>query len=256
MSAEAFSSGPVPAIDPVVAARMSESIRVEGLERALGTYFAEFRLALVQAGEKTPDRGPGAASAGRRGTELVALGAEEVGGDVVTALTQFSAAALSQTERLQLAQSLIATVTDADADANANADGSGPRATARRSVLDALEVIDSKEVATILAPTSEPIRSVAQKRRKAGELIGLPIGTRPDYRYPLFQFDRARHQIYDLVKYANRRLAVAEDPYGAASWWLTATEILDGRSPLEDLEAGELTEIAIDNVLDVARRGM
>lgn len=248
MSAEAFSSGPVPAIDPVVVARMSESIRVEGLERALGTYFAEFRLALVQASEKTPGPGPGAASAGRRGHRLTALGAEEAGGDVVTALTQFSAAALSQTERLQLAQSLIATVTDTH--------DTGPRATARRSVLDALEVIDSKEVAAILAPTSEPIRSVAQKRRKAGELIGLPIGTRPDYRYPLFQFDRARHQIHDLVKYANRRLAVADDPYGAASWWLTATEILDGRSPLEDLEAGELTEIAIDNVLDVARRGM
>ncbi|MGV9868929.1 hypothetical protein [Rhodococcus koreensis] len=244
MSAEAFSSGPAPGIDPVVVARMSESIRIEGLERALGTYFAEFRLALVQASGKASDPG---LRASRRDTELMALGAEEEGGDVVTALTQFSAAALSQTERLQLAQSLIATVTDGDA---------GPRASARRSVLDALEVIDSKEVATILAPTSEPIRSVAQKRRKAGELIGLPIGARPDYRYPLFQFDRARHQIYDLVKYANRRLAVAEDPYGAAAWWLTATEILDGRSPLEDLEAGELTEIAIDNVLDVARRGM
>ena len=243
MSAEAFSSGPAPAIDPVVVARMSESIRVEGLERALGTYFAEFRLALVQAGGNAPDPGP---RAGRRGTELTAPGAEGASGDVVTALTQFSAAALSQTERLQLAQSLIATVTD----------DVSPRATARRSVLDALEVIDSKEVATILAPTSEPIRSVAQKRRKAGELIGLPIGARPDYRYPLFQFDRARHQIYDLVKYANRQLAVAQDPYGAASWWLTGTEILDGRSPLEDLEAGELTEIAIDNVLDVARRGM
>ncbi|MFV9454781.1 hypothetical protein ACNJ7E_15215 [Rhodococcus sp. NM-2] len=252
MSAEAFSSGPVPGIDPVVVARMSESIRVEGLERALGTYFAEFRLALVQASGKTPESGPGPARAGRAGPELTSLGAEEAGGDVVTALTRFSAAALSQTERLQLAQSLIATVTDTDTDT----DDTGPRASARRSVLDALEVIDSKEVATILAPTSEPIRSVAQKRRKAGELIGLPIGARPDYRYPLFQFDRDRHQIYDLVKYANRRLAVAEDPYGAASWWLTATEILDGRSPLEDLEAGELTEIAIDNVLDVARRGM
>ncbi|MFD6064147.1 hypothetical protein [Rhodococcus wratislaviensis] len=245
MSAEAFSSGPAPAIDPVVVARMSESIRVEGLERALGTYFAEFRLALVQAGGNAPEPGP---RAGRRGTEPTALGAVEAGGDVVTALTRFSAAALSQTERLQLAQSLIATVTDADA--------VSPLATARRSVLDALEVIDSKEVATILAPTSEPIRSVAQKRRKAGELIGLPIGARPDYRYPLFQFDPNRHKIHDLVKYANRRLAVANDPYGAASWWLTATNILDGRSPLEDLEAGELTEIAIDNVLDVARRGM
>lgn len=47
---------------------------------------------------------------------------------------------------------------------------------------------------------AEPIRSVAQKRRKVGELIGLPIGTCPDYRYPVFQFNRTRHKIYDLVK--------------------------------------------------------
>lgn len=58
------------------------------------------------------------------------------------------------------------------------------------------------------------------------------------------------------MKYANRRLAVAQGLYGAASWWPTGTDILDGRSPLEDLEAGELTEIAGDNVPDTARRGM
>lgn len=49
---------------------------------------------------------------------------------------------------------------------------------------------------------------------------------------------------------------MARDPYDAASWWLTGTEIRDGRSPLEDLEAGELTEIAGDSVLDTVRRGM
>ncbi|GAA3131074.1 hypothetical protein GCM10020255_004850 [Rhodococcus baikonurensis] len=127
---------------------------------------------------------------------------------------------------------------------------------ARESILDALDVVDSKGVARILAPTSEAPRSVAQKRRKAGELIGLPIGARPNYRYLVFQFDTERHKIHDVVRHANLRLHVENDPYGAASWWMTTTELLDGNSPLEDLEAGQLTEIAVDNVLDYARRGM
>lgn len=128
--------------------------------------------------------------------------------------------------------------------------------TAKKSILDSLEMVDSKEVARILAPTSEANRSVAQKRRAAGDLIGLPIGTRPNYLYPAFQFDTQRHKIHDVVRHANRRLYVDRDPYGAASWWLTPVDFLDGNCPLEDLEAGNLTVIAVDNVIDHARQGM
>ncbi|WP_237211169.1 hypothetical protein [Rhodococcus ruber] len=127
---------------------------------------------------------------------------------------------------------------------------------AKKLILDSLVVIDSTEVARILAPTATSTRSVAQKRRAAGELIGLPVGARPDYLYPVFQFDTCRHKIYDVVRHANRRLFVDKDPYGAASWWLTATDMLDGNSPLEDLEAGQFTEIAVDNVIDHARQGI
>ncbi|RDI17265.1 hypothetical protein DEU38_123101 [Rhodococcus sp. AG1013] len=128
---------------------------------------------------------------------------------------------------------------------------------AKRLILDSLVVVDSTEVARILAPTAAASTlSVAQKRRLAGELIGLPVGARPNYLYPLFQFDTGPHKIHDVVRHANRRLFVNEDPYGAASWWLTPTDMLDGNSPLEDLEAGQLTEIAVDNVIDHARQGM
>lgn len=126
----------------------------------------------------------------------------------------------------------------------------------KESILDSFELHDSMDVAGILEPTSARTRSVAQKRRNAGDLIGLPTGTRPDYKYPAFQLDRAQHRIHPLVRYANGRLDVENDPYGAASWWLTPTDILDGRSPLEDFQSGDLTEIAIDNILDTARRGM
>ncbi|SDC56503.1 hypothetical protein [Rhodococcus tukisamuensis] len=172
-------------------------------------------------------------------------------GDLVAAFTELGVTALTAQQRLQLAQDLIGTVTGGDDHAQERA-----RAEGRDSILDSFQLIDSLAVAAILAPTSAPTRSVAQKRRKAGDLIGLPIGTRPDYRYPAFQLDTQQHRIHPLVRHANQRLDVENDPYGAASWWLTPTDILDGRSPLEDLEAGDLTEIAIDNILDTARRGM
>ncbi|QDQ98684.1 hypothetical protein [Tomitella fengzijianii] len=170
---------------------------------------------------------------------------------LVSVFVDLGVATLSEQQRLELAQDLIGTVTGHDADRREKA-----RAEGRESIFSAFDVLDSKEVSRILAPTSAPARSVAQKRRKAGELIGLPVGKRPDFRYPDFQFDRAQQRVRSLVAHANRRLDVANDPYGAASWWLTPADVLDDRSPLEDLEAGILTEVAIDNVLDDVRRGM
>ncbi|WP_137875452.1 hypothetical protein [Rhodococcus sp. Q] len=127
---------------------------------------------------------------------------------------------------------------------------------AKGLILDSLVVVDSTEVTRILASTASSIPSTAQKCRLAVDLIGLPVGARPNYLYPVFQFDARRHKIHDVVRHANRRLYVDADPYGAASWWLTASDMLDGNSPLEDLESGQLTEIAVDNLIDHARHGM
>lgn len=193
----------------------------------------------------------------------------------IDAVAELATETLSAAERLQLARLLLATVTTDVTDApdgagivtsgtevrgDSNSRSAGNRQAdldaAKESVLESLEVIDSKEVARILAPTGTAVRSVAQKRRAAGDLIGLPVGTRPNYLYPVFQFDTTHHKIRDVVRHANRRLHVTTDPYGAASWWLTAHDLIDGNSPLEDLEAGQLTEIAVDNIIDDARRGM
>lgn len=187
----------------------------------------------------------------------------------VESIAEVAVISLSMPERLELARVLLTTVADETTvtdpvrldtqvrprpqtdpeEAATSSDG-------RTSVLTALATLGSTEVAEILAPTGEPIRSVAQKRRKNGELIGLPVGKRPNYHYPAFQFDRERHKIHDVVIHTNRRLAVDRDPYGAASWWMTPTDLLDGKTPLEDLEAGDFTEVAADNIIDMARRGM
>lgn len=170
-------------------------------------------------------------------------------GDIITRIGVWT---LSSRQRLVVAQNLIGSVAEeGEEDSRERV-----RSTGRESILERFALLSPLDVSRILAPTSKPTRSVAQKRRAVGELIGLPVGARPDYHYPDFQLDAATHQIKPLVKYANKRLDAKADPYGAASWWLTASDLLDGHSPLEELENGQLTEIAVDNLLDAARRGM
>lgn len=244
MAADALSAAGA-ARDPIDAAATVEvyaaEIAVAGAERTVRSNLALLTAALHKVGGRP-------VFVTRR---TAARAASSVQDDLVAAFTELGMTTLTEQQRLQLAQDLIGTVTGHN-----DSPRERTRAEGRESLLESFELLDSMDVSDVLAPTSAPTRSVAQKRRKAGDLIGLPIGTRPDYRYPAFQLDRAQHRIHPLVKHANNRLDVENDPYGAASWWLTTTEILDGRSPLEDLEAGDLTEIAIDNVLDTARRGM
>lgn len=156
---------------------------------------------------------------------------------------------LPHTTRVELLQSMVLVLSGEYRNGPADDLSKG-----EQSVFDRLATLTSSEVGRILSPSSAGNRAVAQKKRQAGELIGLPVGSRPDYRYPEFQLDRDNHKVKDLVVYANKKIRALDDPYGAASWWLTKSDLLDGRSPLEDLDAGDLTEIAIDNLTGV--RGM
>ncbi|MDS1116341.1 hypothetical protein RD149_21590 [Gordonia westfalica] len=76
------------------------------------------------------------------------------------------------------------------------------------------------------------------------------------YLYPAFQLDCHEHRIHPIAAYANCALHAADDPYGVASWWLTATELLDGNSPFNELISGALTDIAVDNILADQQSGM
>lgn len=263
MAIDTDASGTVAQDEAVVATALMNSIRTCGVRRATGAYVTGWKKVLAASGLPRNHTIPAGAwqilhlhhaTQHSRDSE-----------DTVEAVAELAAETLSAQERLQLAQFLIATVEFNDNDTHAidrsvaeivTSNQKTDLESAKKSVLDSLEVIDSKEVARILAPTGAAVRSVAQKRRTAGDLIGLPVGSRPNYRFPIFQFDTQRHKIHDVVVHANRRLDVNEDPYGAASWWLTPVDLLDGNSPLEDLEAGDLTEIAVDNVIDHARQGM
>ncbi|WP_179377538.1 hypothetical protein [Rhodococcus sp. ACS1] len=43
---------------------------------------------------------------------------------------------------------------------------------------------------------------------------------------------------------------------GVTSWWRTPSDILDGRTPLQELEDGDLTEVAVDNSDQRGQTGM
>ncbi|PBC47346.1 hypothetical protein [Rhodococcus sp. ACPA1] len=126
----------------------------------------------------------------------------------------------------------------------------------RQSLLEKVATLKAGEAGRVLAPRAGESRTLVKKLRDEGVLLGLPLGRRPDYHYPEFQFDTVHHRVWPIVAYANRRLGAAEDPWGVTSWWRTPSDILDGRTPLQDLEEGDLTEIAVDNMISVAEQGM
>ncbi|WP_158307403.1 hypothetical protein [Hoyosella subflava] len=58
------------------------------------------------------------------------------------------------------------------------------------------------------------------------------------------------------MAHANQLIGAASDPWGAASWWLTPAEPLDGATPLTLLESGRLTEQQVDAAVLWAQRAM
>lgn len=84
--------------------------------------------------------------------------------------------------------------------------------------------------------TEEPavsLDSVAETTESASELIVLGVG--PDAIVPEFQLvdGRVRHSVAKV----NQILGSIEDPYGVFYWWTEPNSRLDGRSPVELLEA-------------------
>lgn len=158
---------------------------------------------------------------------------------------------LTPDDRLELATRLID---------SARQDPVGQRDAARKkahqSIFQRLETLSSSEVGEILSSSGNRNRTIAGEQRKKGKIIGLPSGSRPDYLYPSFQFDVEERRVKPLVEYANQHILPLEDPFGAASWWLIKRSIFGGKSLLDHLEDGTLTEKGIDNVLKLSDRGM
>lgn len=82
-------------------------------------------------------------------------------------------------------------------------------------------------------------RQAVDKRRRAGQLIGLPLGRR-GYAYPAWQFDR-----HGTIPGLEPVLAALEghDPWMRAIFMLAGNARMDDRTPLEMLRRGEVGKV-------------
>lgn len=117
----------------------------------------------------------------------------------------------------------------------------------QRALKQRFETVSASDVGIVVAPTLESKRrtSIVRRLRGSSELLGLQIGQL--YNYPVFQLDTAKNQVKPVVGYANKKLDARTNPWSVASWWITPTAALDGRTPLDRLESGNLTETDVDN---------
>lgn len=122
------------------------------------------------------------------------------------------------------------------------------------SLTSKYETIKAGEVGQILYPNASQSRGRVQSLRENDQLLGFQIGSH--YHFPVFQFDLEKNCIKELVVYANKKLKVSKDPYGALSWWETPVRMARGVTPLQLLVKGELTQKFIDNVFASYRAGM
>lgn len=112
----------------------------------------------------------------------------------------------------------------------------------------------SVEVGKILSARGTPNRMVATRRRNSSELIGLPVGNQ--FFFPHFQIDEWRKEIIPLVGQVNKQLEAVVDPWGALSWWFTASTLLGGASPHDLLKEGRLDEETVRVLIESERIGM
>ena len=109
---------------------------------------------------------------------------------------------------------------------------------AAKAVVLEHEMLSAEQVADALGSRSVNRRGRASALRKDSRIVGLEVSGRT--LYPAFQFDRARARVYPVVVEGNQLLDAANDPWGAASWWLsTSTWLADGQSPADLAVAGQ-----------------
>ena len=73
-------------------------------------------------------------------------------------------------------------------------------------------------------------REIVRQRRTRSWLLGLRRCR--GYLYPAFQFDPRRRDVFAEVRAVNELLGAAEDPWGVASWWVSANARIDA-APME-----------------------
>jgi len=116
------------------------------------------------------------------------------------------------------------------------------RSTAHRAVLDE-PLLESAAVAEALGRSATNGREAASRLRLSGRLVGIKQANR--YLYPAFQFDLDRRQVPSVVSDVNQLLDAACDPWGVASWWISANPRLGGRAPRDLIGEHEESDLLV-----------
>lgn len=122
------------------------------------------------------------------------------------------------------------------------------RGVARARIFDE-ELLAASAVSVLLGSTSRNPRQYANKLRLRSHIVGVPHQNQ--YLYPAFQFDSATHSLRPAVREVNMALDAAHDPWGAASWWVSASGVLGGRAPKDLLGQPEASTVLGELIADV-----
>ncbi|TDU30547.1 abortive infection bacteriophage resistance protein [Arthrobacter sp. JUb115] len=114
----------------------------------------------------------------------------------------------------------------------------------RRKLRNKFECIQSSEVGLLISPhgSRKEANNMVRSLRSQSSLLALQLENGSQAYFPLFQFDPDQKRINPAVEYINQRLEVRKDPWGAAHWWQSPHDSLEGNTPLHSAMNGDLTK--------------
>lgn len=127
-----------------------------------------------------------------------------------------------------------------------------PNLARRRKIRNKFECFGTSEIGLLIAPLGSRREAASQVRKLRSESKLLALQVEPDApaHFPVFQMESGSAAVRPIVAYANMRLNAKASPWDAAEWWISPSDLLEGRTPLHDLEGGILTEPVIDRLLN------
>lgn len=118
------------------------------------------------------------------------------------------------------------------------------RVAAARARILTEELLTASAVSQALGSRSKNERQYANRPRRKGEIIGIPV-RRNQFMYPAFQFDLERRRVHPEAAAVNRLLGTLEDPWGVAGWWVTPGSRLGARAPKDLLGTPESAKVVV-----------
>jgi hypothetical protein len=109
-------------------------------------------------------------------------------------------------------------------------------------------MLSASAVSVLLGSRSSNSRQYANRLRLRSEIVGVPHHNQ--FLFPRFQFDEETGTVWPAARQANALLDASNDPWGAASWWVTPDATIGGRAPKDLL--GSEDEVLVTLARDVA----